>query len=204
MSEKRSPGEIAVVCACARSNLKDLPMNTRSPHGLLAFTLIELLTVITIIAILMGLLFPVLGIVKDRARMAEARNDVLNIVAALNSYSAEYAKLPPLTASDSGSTSQNGGTQDVFIGDPAAGAKDVNSKLFNILRAIPEDPNTGDKLNPRRIVFFQTKSVSDPNNPRAGFLDRVGGTSGGNKGSLYDPWGKQYNIKAVDTFRRLV
>src|SRR5947207_2970004 len=47
-----------------------------------AFTLVELLTVIAIIAILMGLLFPAIGIIKEQARKAQAKSDVTNIVAA--------------------------------------------------------------------------------------------------------------------------
>jgi prepilin-type N-terminal cleavage/methylation domain-containing protein len=170
-------------------------MKTRfsSPLASPAFTLIELLTVIAIIAILMGLLFPAVAAVKENARKVQAKNDVAQIVAAVKAYYAEYGKYPPLTEPGS-AAGGNTVTTDDFIGDSAAGAKEVNSKLFNTLRAIPEDPNTDHKLNPRRVVFFEGKSVSNPDQPRAGFVDKLGGQQGASKGCFFDPWGKQYCI----------
>ena len=162
-----------------------------------AFTLIELLTVIAIIAILMGLLFPAVNAVKENAKKVQAKNDVTQIVAAVKHYYTEYGKYPPLKAPGAGA-SQGDAQVDELIGDEAANAKENNSKLFNTLRAIPEDPNADNKLNPRRVVFFEGKAASNPDSPRSGFLDRVGGKSGGDKGSFYDPWGKQYNI-VLDT-----
>ena len=60
-------------------------------HG---FTLVELLTVIAIIAILMGLLFPVLGIIKDKAHNAAAKTACLGIITAVKAYNTEYGKYP--------------------------------------------------------------------------------------------------------------
>jgi prepilin-type N-terminal cleavage/methylation domain-containing protein len=173
-------------------------MKHRADSASFGFTLIELLTVIAIIAILMGLLFPAVNAVKDNAKKVQAKNDVMQIVAAVKSYYTEYGKYPPLQAPGSGGGKGGGGGSeaetDQIIGDEAANAKENNSKLFNTLRAIAEEPNTDNKLNPRRVVFFEAKAASNPDSPRAGFLDRVGGKSGGDKGSFYDPWGKQYNI----------
>jgi len=163
-------------------------------HSFRGFTLIELLTVIAIIAILMGLLFPAVGAVKENARKVQAKNDVLQIVAAVKAYYTEYGKYPPLVAPGSGASSSASEASDDFVGDPAASAKEINSKLFNTLRSIPEDPNLEYKLNPRRVIFFEGKSVSNAEAPRAGFLDKEGGSTGANKGCFFDPWGKQYNV----------
>ena len=57
-----------------------------------AFTLIELLVVIAIIAILIGLLFPAFRAVQDQARRTQAKNDLTQIVTAVNAYYTEYGK----------------------------------------------------------------------------------------------------------------
>ena len=49
-----------------------------------AFTLIELLVVIAIIAILVGLLFPAFKAVQNQARETQAKNDLTQIVNAVN------------------------------------------------------------------------------------------------------------------------
>ena len=59
-----------------------------------AFTLIELLVVIAIIAILIGLLFPAFAAVQNQARKTQAKNDLTQIVNAVNAYYTEYGKYP--------------------------------------------------------------------------------------------------------------
>ena len=51
-----------------------------------AFTLIELLVVIAIIAILVGLLFPAFKAVQNQARKTQAKNDLTQIVNAVNAF----------------------------------------------------------------------------------------------------------------------
>ena len=162
------------------------PISRRS-----AFTLIELLTVIAIIAILMGLLFPAIGTIKESARKTQAKNDVTNIVAAVKQYYTEYGKYPQVT--EGTATSDD----DAAIGETQAGGLADNSALFNTLRSIPEGLNTSPdyKYNPRRIVFFEGKAATDPTNPRAGFTDTQDAAK---KGCFFDPWGKQYCV-VIDT-----
>jgi prepilin-type N-terminal cleavage/methylation domain-containing protein len=59
-----------------------------------AFTLIEMLIVITIIAILMALLFPAFKGVQNQAKRTSARNDVTQIVAAISAFYTEYGQYP--------------------------------------------------------------------------------------------------------------
>ncbi|MDQ3621322.1 MAG: type II secretion system GspH family protein [Verrucomicrobiota bacterium] len=157
-----------------------------SPTSAAAFTLVELLTVIAIIAVLMGLLFPAIGAVQDNAKKVQAKNDVMQIVTAVKAYYTEYGKYPPVEAGGS-----SGEETDVIVGDPAGGAAQTNDVLFNTLRNIPTGPNADFKLNPRKIVFFEGRSVKNPAQPRGGFLDNAGS---GDKGAFYDPWGKQYCV----------
>jgi prepilin-type N-terminal cleavage/methylation domain-containing protein len=157
----------------------------------LAFTLIELLTVITIIAILMGLLFPAIGIAKDQARKAEAKTAVTGIVTAVKQYYTEYGKYPL------GAQAQPSAPADVLFGDSSipqvAGSNQV---VFDILRNVNStqqgQPN---QYNPRAIVFFEGKSAPDATNPKSGFATQDAGTT--KKGAFVDPWGKEYGI-AID------
>ncbi|HEX8294791.1 MAG TPA: type II secretion system protein, partial [Chthoniobacteraceae bacterium] len=104
--------------------------SSSSPRRLSAFTLIELLTVIAIIAVLMGLLFPALGIVKESARKVQAKTDVTNIVASVKQYYTEYGRYPPVQSSTGASEG------DVVVGDPVISPAADNNALFNTLRAI--------------------------------------------------------------------
>ena len=141
---------------------------TRRVHRQLAlrgFTLIELLVVITIIVILMGLLFPAFRGVQDQAKRTQAKNDLTQIVTAVNAYYTEYGKYPLATQGDD--------TQAIFKAD--------NSDIMNTLRAISSGANSGDALNPRKIVFLTPPDVKDSTNPRSGVAST---------GIYYDPWGK--------------
>src|SRR5438094_3400723 len=91
-----------------------------------AFTLIELLVVIAIIAILIGLLFPAFSAVQNQAKRTQAKNDLTQIVTAVNAFYTEYGRYPTAAANDVvyGSTTIN-----VALPGPApAGFK--NNVLF--------------------------------------------------------------------------
>src|SRR5262249_38612979 len=99
-----------------------------------AFTLIELLVVIAIIGILVGLLFPAFKAVQNQARQTQAKNDLTQIVNAVNAFYTDYGKYPPAT-------------DDVVIAD--------NSALLNVLRA--KDATN----NPRQIVLINPPYVKN-------------------------------------------
>src|SRR6266550_4037850 len=81
-----------------------------------AFTLIELLIVISIIIILMGLLFPAFRGAQDQAKKVQAKNDLTQIVTAVTAYYTEYGKYPPVATDDTAITN--------------------NADLFNVLRGL--------------------------------------------------------------------
>src|SRR5437016_11394592 len=87
------------------------------------FTLIELLVVIAIIAILIGLLFPAFSAVQNQARRTQAKNDLTQIVNAVNAFYTEYGKYPIVTADT------------IFSG--TTGSPNNNSDLLYSLRSIP-------------------------------------------------------------------
>jgi prepilin-type N-terminal cleavage/methylation domain-containing protein len=108
------------------------PRRERRSHR--AFTLIELLVVIAIIAILVGLLFPAFKAVLNQARQTQAKNDLTQIVNAVNAFYTEYGKYP-LATDDSTIT--------------------TTTALFNVLRAMDATNN------PRQIVFINPPYVKN-------------------------------------------
>lgn len=145
-----------------------------SSHRKHAFTLIELLIVITVIVILMGLLFPAFRGVQDQAKKTQAKNDLIQIVTAVNAFYTEYGKYPLTPASPA---------------DTTYGTSTTNDKLFNELR---NSSTVTD--NTRGIVFISPPDAKDSANPRTG----IAPTGSGSVGQYFDPWGKPYFVR-IDT-----
>jgi type II secretory pathway pseudopilin PulG len=140
-----------------------------------AFTLIEILVVITIIIILAGMLFPAYRGVQNQAKKTQAKNDLTQIVTAVNAFYTEYGRYPVATSITTDATATYG----------PAPASSTNDALFNELRAKTV------VLNTRQIVFISPPDVKDPATPRSG----IGTTTGA--GQYYDPWGTPYAV-AID------
>ncbi|PYJ84256.1 MAG: hypothetical protein DME73_00385, partial [Verrucomicrobia bacterium] len=139
------------------------------------FTLFELLVVIAIIAALLGLAFPVFQGVLDRAKKVQAKNDVTQIVTAVNAFYTEYGKYPLVTA-------------DTIYGPGGTSSAD----LFYSLRAVALGANAlvngVPAVNSRAIVFISPAEDTSQTNPKG----KIGST-----GQFCDPWGQPYKI-AID------
>ena len=142
------------------------------------FTLIELLVVIAIIAILMALLFPAFTVVQEQAKRTQAKNDIAQIVTAVNAFYTEYGQYP--------CDAQTGNDGADFFADD----DNANNTLFDILRGDPTNGNV-QTYNPKAIAFFQPMVAQDLDNPRSGI--------GGN-GKLYDPWGSCYRVRMDNNY----
>jgi prepilin-type N-terminal cleavage/methylation domain-containing protein len=155
-----------------------------------AFTLVELLVVISIIAVLAGLLLPVLAGMKKKAKIAVARSEMSNFATAIKAYEAEYNRFPmsknteTLAMTGNPAVSMNG---DVTIGlPPAPGTPGDNSEVIKILLDIDDFPgavNPKHARNPRNLVTFHGKPASDMTLPGVGpdYIYR-------------DPWANPYII----------
>jgi prepilin-type N-terminal cleavage/methylation domain-containing protein len=136
-----------------------------------AFTLIELLVVIVIIAVLMGLAFPVFQAVMNQAKKTQARNDLTQIVTAVNAFYTEYGKYP-------------------FVTDDSPVANTAD--LFYTLRAVASGANAIDAINPRKIPFLNVPDAKDQTSPRSGIKT--------SDGQWYDPWGSTYKVAIDGTY----
>ncbi len=164
-------------------------------RGLRAFTLIELLVVIAIIAILIGMLFPAFRAVQNQARKTQAKNDLSQIVTAVNAFYTEYGKYPlnPTDANDA----YFGPAGTAPAGSTSYGNNDV---LVDVLRNNTGSTNnsaTVATLNPRGIVFLNIPEVKDNSSPKSGVISNGAIVVAPLRiGVWYDPWGSPYRVIA--------
>ena len=145
-----------------------------------AFTLVELLVVISILVVLGALAFPAISGVLERAKKTQAKNDLVQIVTAVRAYYTEYGRFP-LEAGEQ--------SHDVTFGESS-----YQDQLFNVLRAngSGRDAPANDNLNPRRIPFLTAADAKDPTKPKGGI---VPDSAASKRGMFVDPWGTPYLIR---------
>jgi prepilin-type N-terminal cleavage/methylation domain-containing protein len=152
---------------------------TKSPTQLFrrsaGFTLVELLVVIAIIAILAGLLLPVLGAAMTRARKSTALYEMNNLAAAINQYDSANGRMP---ASKAAALSAN---PDFTFGT-VIGAGMLATPLNNSKgQPLPRIQNNGTGANYQaansEIIAILTDAVTLPD----------GSTPTINAGHLYNP-----------------
>lgn len=162
-----------------------------------SFTLVEMLVVIGVIAILMGILFPTLGVVRERASQRQSQTEVKSIQMAVQSFKNEYQYLPDTTTDNDVAYFGSLGKA-----TPAASDKDRTcANIFEEEKALPDDyinlfntlcysnsdpaekyvpPAASKSLNPRKIKFLSpSKKFVNTDTTQRGYRD---------------PWGRPYII----------
>jgi type II secretory pathway pseudopilin PulG len=115
----------------------------------------------------MGLAFPVFQGIQNQAKKTQAKNDVTQIVTAVNAFYTEYGKYPlPSTASGDEYSVGGGGTS--------------SKAIFDALRGLDA------ALNPRQIVFISPSEDTTQVSPKGKI---------GSDGQFHDPWTSAYLIR---------
>ena len=137
----------------------------------LAFSLVELMVVVSIIGLLAGLLTALIPKALDAADKTKAKGDLSAIVAAIKAYRQEYGKWPVAPSKmDQASDEFNS-----WYGPPTQ--LQESKDLMKILSGDPTVQKEGQTMNPKGVRFLE--------GPKS-------------DGTFQDPWGNQYSVK-MDT-----
>lgn len=130
----------------------------------------------------MGLLFPAFRGVQDQAKKTQAKNDLTQIVTAVNAFYTEYGRYP---------LDQSTGAVDVILTS--------NASVLDVLRYDTTPTSTVSSLNSRGIQFITPPFVRTATNPMSGIATQATAVNSVSvsAGDYVDPWGTPYII-AID------
>lgn len=162
------------------------------------FTLVELLTVIAVIAILAGIAVPVVVGMQSKGKETTARADMNAIKMALTQFKADYSVWPQVSPDNDLKTKIGSNYADVLIEtpySPTASLSKAEVAYDKIIEALtynkadsttPADPSSNySNTKKRRYLDPPAKPVETKNPKSGGFLTGF---------YKLDPWGRRYNI----------
>lgn len=145
----------------------------RSNRVINGFTLVELLVVMAVLAILTGIMIPVIGSMVRKAVDSRTENTCFRLKSSISSYFTDYRRFP-VRVSDRNLDSP-------FFSD--------HSLMDALLSAESESGPEG--LNPKRIAYFTGKQARSAGSGR--YHSGVKLSEGG-AGELWDPLSEYYRI----------
>lgn len=158
-------------------------MNTYSRR---AFTLIELMVVITIIGILIAILLPVIGAVFTSGEKAQARTEVMGLEAAVRKFYDDYNKFPPGT--DEPGQEATKSLVDILSGADDTASKDANPRQKMYMEYKPSSLSGGKFVDPwGKAYWVSTDKNLDGANGTGAVRRRVLVWSGGPDGLTTPP-----------------
>ena len=159
-----------------------------------AFTLMELLTVIAVMAILAGLLLPALRRARARARTAAAESMIASLQVALSMYNMDYGMYPASTAADATQNNGNSFGTTATNNLVAALTAPTLGGPYMELRGSDLDTEPTNNLSHRNVVLdpWGRAYVYTARRPEAG-----GDASGGPFHPHPDPLDNTYNIYSL-------
>ena len=157
------------------------------------FTLVELLTVIAVIAILAGIAIPVVVGMQSKGRETSARADMNSIKMALTQFKADYSIFPVAPAATDTLLRAKFKSED--SGDKYKDSQ--NDSMIAELTTFNTAPKSGttSEPDPKTSFTYNTKRRKYLDAPAKPVTPVAGGSAGFMK---LDPWGRRYNI-AIDT-----
>ena len=174
-------------------------MKTNSRRGQAAFTLIELMAVITIIVILAGLVVGGMGFVSERQAKEKAKVQIALLSKALEEYKLDMGTYPPTytTATGAGQTVDSLYTALFFEGydyasktvppSPSTWTKKIGTVDFPKATRIylPDLDPTSSKQGWMSASFAGKANPPDPKKDEP------------NSTKIFDPWGKEYAYRTA-------
>jgi len=197
--------------------MKEIKLNQRRYKG---FTLVEMLVVITIIAILVTITVPFVFRAMVKSKVATARTDMINLKGAIQSYHNDYSRFPTARGAPSnlyggdltfhlpfGRIHADGGAQHVGNWPPSSPVPMVtpinfaaygdhvtpgNHVVIAILMAADFEENQNHRRNPKKTAYLSPKTADDEFSPGV----YTGLIMGKYTGDLVfrDPFGNPYVI----------
>ena len=168
-------------------------MKSTQRSGRAAFTLIELMAVITIIVILAGLVVTGMGFVTERQAKEKARVQIALISKALEEYKLDNGNYPPTDSKDGLGTSASTLYESLFF---------EGYEYAKLTKNGGASPDPWKKTVKNIEVLKSTKIYLpdfDPTSTKQGWVNLVTGAVAVPPGStvIRDPWGNEYRYRSA-------